>query len=59
LVVNDDGDDDGDAQIVSTEGVRGLYKGIGLNLTRSIPPAACMFLILEQFRLAINGAATK
>lgn len=45
--------------IVSTEGVRGLYKGIGLNLTRSIPPAACMFLILEQFRLAINGAATK
>lgn len=38
-------------QIVGREGVRGLYKGVGLNLTRSVPPAACMFLILEQFRL--------
>jgi hypothetical protein len=44
-------------QIVRTEGMRGLYKGIGLNLTRSIPPAACMFLLLEQFRLAIGSSS--
>jgi solute carrier family 25 folate transporter 32 len=43
--------------IVRTEGMRGLYKGIGLNLTRSIPPAACMFLLLEQFRLAIGSSS--
>lgn len=42
-------------QIVRTEGLRGLYKGIGLNLTRSIPPAACMFFVLEQFRLAFSA----
>jgi hypothetical protein len=45
---------DATRHIVKAEGLRGLYKGIGLNLTRSLPPAACFWFIIEQFRLALK-----
>jgi solute carrier family 25 folate transporter 32 len=39
--------------VYSNEGLRGLYKGMGVNLLRQVPPSAVMFIIVEQLRVRI------
>ncbi|KAK5574797.1 hypothetical protein RB653_010050 [Dictyostelium firmibasis] len=41
--------------IYKTNGLKGFYKGIGPNLTRSIPPAAFMLYIVEFFRDSLTN----
>eukprot|EP01102_Stenamoeba_stenopodia_P019087 TRINITY_DN7105_c0_g2_i2.p1 TRINITY_DN7105_c0_g2~~TRINITY_DN7105_c0_g2_i2.p1 ORF type:complete len:108 (+),score=26.24 TRINITY_DN7105_c0_g2_i2:102-425(+) len=38
-------------KIVRAEGVKGLYKGMAVNLIRQVPPSAFVFLFVEQLRL--------
>lgn len=34
--------------------MRGLYKGMGVNLMRQVPPSAVMFYFVEQLRIQLS-----
>jgi solute carrier family 25 folate transporter 32 len=40
--------------IYRLEGLRGLYKGMGVNLMRQVPPSAVMFYFVEQLRIQLS-----
>jgi hypothetical protein len=43
-------------QIYQTQGVKGLYQGLGPELTRGVFSAALMLMIKEQIAVAVNAA---
>ena len=44
--------------IVSAEGVRGLYKGYGINVIKVAPSSAITFLTYETVRRALDALAS-